>query len=91
MEVFDSSLEYDLGEKAALYADAGVQESWVVNLVSRVLVVFREPEKGSYQVRFSLDLEEKTRNTEGAAGTGLRGVLIPSARPVRRRSVTESM
>ena len=33
MEVFDCSLEYDLGEKAALYADAGVQEYWVVNRV----------------------------------------------------------
>jgi Uma2 family endonuclease len=55
IEVSDSSLEYDLGEKAALYAEAGVPEYWVVNLVERLLVVFREPENGSYQVRLALD------------------------------------
>ena len=33
----------------------GVPEYRVVNLVERVLVVFREPLRGSYQVRLSLD------------------------------------
>jgi len=59
IEVAESSLGYDLGEKAALYAEAGVPEYWVVNLVERVLVVLRDPEKGRYQVRLSLD--EKSR------------------------------
>jgi len=59
LEVADSSLDYDLKEKATLYADAGVPEYWVVNLVESVLVVFREPEKGRYQVRSSL--HEKSR------------------------------
>ena len=31
IEVADSSLEYDLAEKASLYAEAGVPEYWVVN------------------------------------------------------------
>ena len=53
IEVVDSSLEYDLGEKAGLYAVAGVPEYWVVNLIDCVLVVFREPDEGSYRVRFS--------------------------------------
>ena len=61
IEVANSSLEYDLSEKASLYAEAGVPEYWVVNLVDRVLMVFREPLKGSYQVRLSLD--ETTRVT----------------------------
>jgi Uma2 family endonuclease len=64
IEVADSSLEYDTGEKASLYAEAGVPEYWVLNLVERVLVVFREPDQGSYQVRFSL--EEKSRVTPEA-------------------------
>jgi Uma2 family endonuclease len=51
IEVADSSLEYDLGEKAALYAEAGVPEYWVVDLVRRRVVVFREPEKGGYRLR----------------------------------------
>ena len=53
VEVADSSLEVDLGEKASLYAEALVPEYWFVNLVERVLVVCRKPELGSYRVRFS--------------------------------------
>ncbi len=64
IEVAISSLEYDLGEKASLYAEAGVPEYWVVNLIERVLVVFREPLEGRYQVRLSL--EEKDRVTPEA-------------------------
>lgn len=55
IEVADSSLDYDVGEKAALYADAGVPEYWVANLIERVLVVFREPKRGSYQNCLFLD------------------------------------
>jgi Uma2 family endonuclease len=64
IEVGDSSLDYDLGEKAGLYAEAGVPEYWVVNLVGRILEVFREPELGSYRIRFSL--EESSRVTPAA-------------------------
>jgi Uma2 family endonuclease len=61
IEVAESSLEYDLGEKAALYAEAGVPEYWVVNLVERVLVVHRDPYDGSYRARRTL--EENSRIT----------------------------
>jgi Uma2 family endonuclease len=61
VEVAESSLEIDLGEKVTLYAEAGVPEYWVLNLAERVLVVFREPLGGSYRVRLSL--EEKARLT----------------------------
>lgn len=40
VEVSDSSRRFDLGPKASLYAEAGIPEYWVVNLVDRVLVVF---------------------------------------------------
>jgi Uma2 family endonuclease len=55
VEVADSSLAYDSGEKASLYAEAGVPEYWVVNLIERVLVVFRDPKNGSYQTRSSIE------------------------------------
>ena len=55
VEVAEASVRYDLGEKAALYAEAGIPEYWVVNLVSRVLEVFREPQDGTYRVRFALE------------------------------------
>lgn len=63
VEVSESSLDYDLGEKSALFASAGVPEYWVVNLVERLLVVFRDPEKGSYQVRSSLGGEARVTPT----------------------------
>lgn len=55
VEVADSSLRTDLGDKASLYAEAKIPEYWVVNLVERVLVVFREPRDGAYQTRTVLE------------------------------------
>ena len=52
IEVAESSLKYDLGEKAALYAEAGVPEYWVVNLVDREIEVFRDPAEGRYRQHF---------------------------------------
>ncbi|MGA2499510.1 MAG: Uma2 family endonuclease [Tepidisphaeraceae bacterium] len=42
VEVSDSSLRLDR-EKAELYAAAGIQEYWIVNLVDRQLEVYRHP------------------------------------------------
>ena len=53
VEVAGSPLKGDLEDKAMLYAEAGIPEYWVVNLVDRVLVVFREPRDGSYRLRFT--------------------------------------
>jgi Uma2 family endonuclease len=49
IEVADSSLRYDRGEKAQLYAACGVPEYWVVNLVERVVEVHREPSASGYR------------------------------------------
>ncbi|HUM17274.1 MAG TPA: Uma2 family endonuclease [Candidatus Nitrosotalea sp.] len=43
VEVAESSLTFDRREKASLYARARVEDYWIVNLVSRVLEVHREP------------------------------------------------
>ena len=48
VEVADSSLEFDLGEKLARYAAAGIPEVWVANLRARELVVNTEPEGAAY-------------------------------------------
>jgi Uma2 family endonuclease len=52
VEIADSSLRYDLHEKAALYAEAGVPEYWVVNLVDQVVEVHRHPRKRAFDTRF---------------------------------------
>ena len=48
VEVADSSLEFDLGEKLARYAAAGIPEVWVANLRAGELVVNTEPQGSAY-------------------------------------------
>src|SRR5215467_3443465 len=43
VEVADSSLALDRQHKGSLYARAGLADYWVLNLVDRVLEVYREP------------------------------------------------
>ncbi len=43
VEVSESSLSYDRGRKASLYARAGIEDYWIVNLVQRQLEVRRNP------------------------------------------------
>ena len=43
VEVAETSLEYDLGDKARLYSAAGIREYWVVDCPNRRVVVHREP------------------------------------------------
>jgi Uma2 family endonuclease len=49
VEVADTSLEYDRTTKAPLYAEAGVPEYWIINLVDDVLEVYRRPKGREYQ------------------------------------------
>lgn len=49
IEVAESSLSFDRGEKADLYAAAGIKDYWIVNLVDNRVEVRREPREGRYQ------------------------------------------
>ena len=48
IEVADTSLQKDRGIKTALYAAAGIDEFWLVNLTERVVEVHRHPTAGRY-------------------------------------------
>jgi Uma2 family endonuclease len=48
IEVSDSSLKKDLETKQPIYAEAGIQEYWVIDLQNRQLIVFRSPHNGEY-------------------------------------------
>ena len=50
IEVADSSLKFDRGAKLALYAEAGIPEYWIVNLVDRMIEVYADPEGRDYRV-----------------------------------------
>jgi len=43
IEVAESSLAFDRREKGSLYARAGLPDYWILNLVDRVLEVYRDP------------------------------------------------
>jgi len=51
IEVADTSLEFDTTVKARLYAAAGIADYWVIDLVSRGVIVFRDPRAGGYESR----------------------------------------
>lgn len=51
VEVAETSLDFDTGPKAALYAAAGIPDYWVIDLVGRAVVVFRDPRDGLYETR----------------------------------------
>jgi Uma2 family endonuclease len=42
VEVAESSLRFDREHKGSLYARSGIRDYWIVNLVDRVLEVYRE-------------------------------------------------
>ena len=48
VEVSNSTLEYDRNAKSRLYAENGIRDYWIVNLRSRTLEVYRQPEADAY-------------------------------------------
>jgi Uma2 family endonuclease len=48
LEVSDSTLSLDLGEKAAMYALHGIADYWVVDLTGHRVMIHRDPTPGGY-------------------------------------------
>jgi Uma2 family endonuclease len=66
VEVSKTSLAFDRRVKRKLYAEIGVPEYWIVNLVASVIEVYDLPEDGRY-----------TRTTTYAAGESIRIGAFP--------------
>ena len=49
VEIADSSLRYDIGRKAALYASFGIRELWVIDAIRLTTRVFRDPAADGYR------------------------------------------
>ena len=49
VEVSDSSLVYDRDTKMRLYAQAGIPESWLIDLNNQRIFVYRQPSSQGYQ------------------------------------------
>jgi Uma2 family endonuclease len=56
VEVAESTLVYDRGEKSEIYARAGIAEYWIVDLVGATLTVRQEPQRrrGVYAIEKTL-------------------------------------
>ncbi len=65
IEIADTTLTYDLETKRHVYAEAGIQEYWVIDIANRQLIVFQDAQDGDFSTR-------KTVNT---------GTLYPLAFP----------
>ena len=46
VEIADTTLAYDRTRKADMYAQAGIQEYWILNLLDRQLEVYRQQNAG---------------------------------------------
>jgi Uma2 family endonuclease len=81
VEVADSSLAFDRSEKADLYAAAGIEDYWVVDLVNHQLLVFRDPVADSASRRGS---SYRTKLALGPTDT-----VSPLAKPTAIISVAD--
>jgi Uma2 family endonuclease len=55
IEFSDSSLSKDLETKSKIYAAAGINEYWVINLKQRKLIIFRSPTDEGYEFKQTLN------------------------------------
>lgn len=70
VEVADSSLEFDRTVKLPLFAEAGIREFWIVNLIDEQVEVYRQPRlDGTYADSFTL---KRGEDAEPLAFPGLR-------------------
>lgn len=60
IEVSDSSLSFDLNEKAQLYAEHNILEYWGVDIASSLLHQHRSPTRGKYRESTRLASPETT-------------------------------
>jgi Uma2 family endonuclease len=80
VEVSESSLAWDRDEKGSLYARAGIGDYWIVNLIGRVLEVYRNPVPDpSAPHGWRYGSAESLAPPSTVSPRGLPGVAIPVA------------
>lgn len=71
VEVADTSLKFDLTTKATLYAEAGIPEYWVLDVIQQQLHVLRDPVNGVYTNVQVLNDSDHVVAVDSAAATQL--------------------
>ena len=77
IEVSESTLAFDLGPKARLYARAGIPEYWVFDIGGRRLIVHRYPQGGSYSAVIAYDEGESVTPLASPSSTFPVAVAFP--------------
>jgi Uma2 family endonuclease len=77
VEVAESSLEYDRGEKARLYARAGFADYWIVNLNHCCVEVHRDPTPAGYRNVISLTADDEVAPLAAASSRIPVAALLP--------------
>jgi Uma2 family endonuclease len=73
LEVSDSTLQFDRGVKASLYARSGIAEYWIVNLIDQSVEIYRGPIADS-SAKFGFGYGERSAHT---GGERVRPLLVP--------------
>jgi Uma2 family endonuclease len=81
LDVAQSSLAFDRRRKGGLYARAGIAEYWIVNLVGKVLEVYRQPVR-SASARYGWKYKSALMLKPGAT-------VSPLAAPTARIAVAD--
>ena len=81
VEISDTTLAFDLGEKASLYAAGGIADYWVVDLNNHQLIVHRSPVRDSAQIH-GWGYADVTTHTQGTT-------VSPLAAPTGAVAVTD--
>lgn len=58
LEVSDTTLAFDLGDKASLYAASGIADYWVLDVVNKRLHILRDPRRDAKQ-RFGFSYRDR--------------------------------
>lgn len=61
IEVAQTSLGYDRGQKLPAYGRAGIVEVWIINLADQIIEVYREPHFNGYGSKAILRAGDKAR------------------------------
>lgn len=75
VEVADTSLMKDRLTKAALYAQHGISEYWILNLAAATLEVHRDPADGVYQTKVTLRAGDTVTPPEAATPIAVADIL----------------
>lgn len=79
IEISNSTLTFDRTEKASLYAESGVDDYWIINLIDRVVEIHRQPERradGSWGYAAIVAKREGERcETNGGAAVAVADLL----------------